>query len=162
MHHLSPAQLFRLTEQLLSAYNGDNKYAGDTAEIYAYTVMEADPYVYASCGKRPDELSSLVIQGVQRAQNQAARSLVRVCELFCGQHEDVCIEIDGLSLDDWFVQCGRRFGHRAHVRVFPTPTHRAHEQPDEVIHEEQEAVPGSEEEWALRDGKLTELNRLRK
>lgn len=109
MIHLSQFQLIRLWSELEQAYYGDNKYGGNTAEIYAYTVMEYSP---ALCMARGTFESHK-----QEAYRQAAETLFDVLQLFRDQR-DCSILVDGQPFTDW-IGDDPIFDHRVHVKVTP-------------------------------------------
>ncbi len=104
MLHLSQSQLIRIWSELEQAYYGDNRYGSDTAEIYAYTVMEHSP-IFAHDGF--DERK-------QEYYKQAAQTLYKVLTLF-ETMRGCRIYVNGLRLGDWL--CRDTFEHRVHVRV---------------------------------------------
>lgn len=108
MENLSPLQLLKLWSELEQAYYSDNGYGGSTAEIYSYTLMSDIP----SRVLNPHNNVHVTL-----AQIAAARSLVRVCRLFC-QMRDAYITIDDRPIADW--DDSRAFEHRAHVTVYRT------------------------------------------
>ncbi len=105
MLHLSQAQLIRLWSELEQAYYGDNRYGGDTAEIYAYTVMEHSPIFAHADGFE---------QRKQEHYHQAAKTLYEVLTLFETMRE--CqVYINDMRLGEWL--CRDTFDHRVHVRI---------------------------------------------
>lgn len=105
--HLSQSQLIRLWSELEQAYYGDNKYGGDTAEIYAYTVMEYSPTLGQPEGTFEDRKTE--------HYEEAAETLCEVLALF--EKERGCkVRLDGRTRSRWLRECGR-FDHRVRVRV---------------------------------------------
>lgn len=108
---ISILQALDVWSDLEQAYYGDNKYGGDTAEIYAYRLMQHSPAATIFDGEIAERHRSEV------ALN-AASALVELCLLF--QRERECeIEIDTVSVPDWWQARGRRgkYDHRCHVKV---------------------------------------------
>ena len=98
MINLSQNQLLELWSDFEQAYYGDHPYGGDTAEIYAYRLLQYDP-----TQSRPwrDE---------QRIQ--ATNSLRAVLDLFC-KKRSCRATIDGVPRTKW----KSRFDHRCHVKI---------------------------------------------
>lgn len=104
---LSSTQLIALWVQLEDAYQGENGFGGDTAEIYAYTLLDHSPLV-----EKGRETSMGREAAEERAQ-QAAEALEAVLYHFAAVRQ--CeIEVDGEELCEV-----EPFDHRVHVRVIP-------------------------------------------
>jgi hypothetical protein len=106
MIRLSQMQLICLWSELEQAYYGDNKYGGDTAEIYAYTVMPFSPIFM-----HPDPA---FMDRKQEYYQQAAESLVAVVALFAEQRS-CWVYIDALTPAEWLKVTV--YDHRCKVRV---------------------------------------------
>jgi hypothetical protein len=108
MINLSQQQLLRLWSELDDALYGKNGFGADTAEIYAYTVLPADPTV--------DSASPAAMREKARRENalQAARTLHSVLVLF-SEMRDCVITVDNDKLGKWLLF--EPFDHRVHVTV---------------------------------------------
>jgi len=107
LENVSMYQALQIWSELEQAYYSDNKYGGDTAEIYAYRLMPNMP------GEQFTK-SLMMQQAVIEQQVLAGKDLARLCELFaCTRSCQVLI--DGLSPYEWSK--GQPFDHRAHVQV---------------------------------------------
>ena len=113
MIHLSPLQLIRLWSQLEQAYYKDNNYRGDTAEIYAFTLLEHHPTIAFNEAKE-----GTIMREMQDVRyKQAAATLIKVLHLV--EEERGCkIRIDGFSVSAWRKKY-QGFAHRVHVTVKP-------------------------------------------
>lgn len=107
MNHLSHHQLIRLWSELEQAYYGDNKYGGDTAEIYAYEVMEYSPVLCLAQGAFDNQKAD--------AYECAAQTLCEVLAWFA-QARECRVRIDGRSLTAW-KRDHPPFDHRVHIKV---------------------------------------------
>ena len=108
--YISAAQAIDVWSELETAYRGENHYGGDTAEIYAYTLMPYSPS-YAR-----DRHSALFIQEHVQMERRASEALYELLVLFAEKRE--CrIEVEGHELGPWLRKTP--FSHRCHVRVFP-------------------------------------------
>jgi hypothetical protein len=88
-----------LWTELVEAYHGINGFGGDTAEIYAYTLM---PFSYA-----PDAFAE--------GQQAGLRRLIAICQEF--ERLMICkLLLDGFSLAEWQVNAFA-FKHRVHIKV---------------------------------------------
>ncbi len=104
MYNISITQALAIWSELWRAYHGENGYGGDTAEIYAFTLMPHTPTLEAPGFKETKQEVGL----------QTAKSLYTLLVKF--QKEQKCkIEIDGKPLGKWFTQIA--FLHRCHVKV---------------------------------------------
>jgi hypothetical protein len=95
---LSPTQLLQLWTQLLTAYFGENQFAGQTAEIYAYTLFPHSP--------------SYAVNELGPQHVLAASNLEQVLALFCSQF-DCAVTVNGRP----FRGRVQPFGHRLYVEV---------------------------------------------
>lgn len=101
---LSPTQLINLWMQLEDAYHGVNSFGGDTAEIYAYTLVASSPIAGTK--------SSLGQQAARDQAVAAAEALDEVLTHFEAVRQ--CrIEVDG---DEDYGKV-EPFDHRVHVRI---------------------------------------------
>lgn len=107
MNNLSPKQLVRLWTELMQCYYNDNRYGGRVAEIYAYTLLPANPLAETGVETELSKRRELELA------REAGRALLEVCQLFEDENE-VLIEVEGDVLPIWN---GRPFNHRVHVRV---------------------------------------------
>ena len=104
MQNLSLMQALSLWSELEQAYYGDNGFGGNTAEIYAYTLLQSIPSQHLNEGNETD------------AGQQAATSLLQVLELFSKLRK--CeITIEGCPYHDFL---SKPLIHRCHVRVVRT------------------------------------------
>lgn len=117
---ISTNQLLDLWAELIEAYHGVNKFGGNTAEIYAYSIMRRDPTADLARAS-----GRAMAKDVLDQERRAKLDLIAVLRLFKSKYECTCrVEVgredDGLSLDDWELSSDQ-FHHRTHVRVFPVP-----------------------------------------
>jgi hypothetical protein len=109
MRNLSQVQLINLWSQLEQCLHGTNRYAKDTAEIYANTL-----FTFVPCCNLP--LSTDFGTEANLAQKTlAAHSLYEVCTLF-SEIRDCRIIIDGVSLATWIQEYPGAWV-RSHVQV---------------------------------------------
>jgi hypothetical protein len=108
MIDLSQRQLLKLWPELDDALYGKNGFGADTAEIYAYTVLPADPSA--------DSASPAAMREEARRENalQAARTLHAVLVLF-SEIRDCVITVDDDRLGKWMLTW--EFEHRVHITV---------------------------------------------
>lgn len=108
MINLAQIQLLELWTELEYCYHEANKYAGDTAEIYAITL-----FTFVPCGNMP---STTNLGSEARIQQKilAAISLCEVCELFTKLRSCV-VTIEGITPRGWCELPGEWV--RAHVKV---------------------------------------------
>jgi len=104
MDNISIAQALGFWSELWKAYYGENGYGGNTAEIYAYTLMPHSP-----------TLEKDGFEEIKReAGLQAAKSLHALLVKF--QEQEKCkIRINGKLLGEWFTR--RPFLYRCHIKV---------------------------------------------
>lgn len=107
--HLSSRQLIVLWSELEQAYYGDNSFGGDTAEIYAFTLMRYNP-TYSFGVDSPT-----FIRAEQERQQEAREALDAVCNLFA-EMRGVKISIDGIPAHKW-RHTAAAFDHRVHIKV---------------------------------------------
>lgn len=109
LEYLSQKQLVTLWSELEQALYGDNKFGGDTAEIYAFTLMRYNPcWEY---GKDSDVFKRSEFD----RQSEARSALIAVCDWFQDERS-AYIEIDGESFNVW-KRRPHIFDHRVHVKV---------------------------------------------
>jgi len=108
MHNLSQMQLLALWVQLEDAYNNVNRYGGDIAEIYAYTLQQHSPML--------DKNTSFGQEARTFAAMQAAESLMAVVKVFQEQR-DCKIQIDEKAPKAWYKFVYHKFEHRCHIKV---------------------------------------------
>lgn len=102
MHNISMVQALDIWSELWQAYFGKNGFGGNTAEIYAYTLMPDSP-------SRNNSQRRQVTDGLI-----AASSLYSLLELFKSRAQ--CkIEIDGKEMGLWFKT--QPLLHRCHVKI---------------------------------------------
>jgi hypothetical protein len=112
MHNISQQQLLTLWTELMRCYYGDNSYAGDTCEIYAYTLQPMRPVAVTATGTYGAELRA-------ELATQAGKSLVAVLNKFCTDMK--CkVTIEDHSILEWYqAEPAGQFTTRAHIKVIP-------------------------------------------
>lgn len=101
---VSVLQALSVWEQLTRALYGDSPYAGDTAEIYVYTVMPHSPLATAPLGE-----SGIALY------RAGCRTLHGLCRLFEERMGAVVTMPDGSSIDGLLDE--EPYTHRIHVKV---------------------------------------------
>lgn len=101
-------ELLLLWGELVECRYGDNKFGGDTAELYAYRFGRHEP--------RLQHVTSLDDPWMVETGLERAGALHALLDRFQAAYE-VDIEVDGRPFGDWVRQTP--FVHRAHVRVRP-------------------------------------------
>ena len=112
MIHISTSQLLRLWSELDDAYYGKNRFGGDTAEIYAYTLQPADP------SRNPSLAPEHEYQEAERyAALQAAQTLFHVlCEF--EKIRECSVLVNGKIITHSLAH--QPFEHRVHIKVQKT------------------------------------------
>ncbi len=113
MINLSTRQLLVLWSELDDALHGKNGFGGDTAEIYAHTLLSVNPSADSSVSNR------LRKEAKESDAKKAAESLYSVLKLF-SKMRDCDIFVENKNLAD--VPKSYPFGiepiyHRIHVKV---------------------------------------------
>lgn len=119
MHHLSMVQALSIWSDLESAFFNENKFGGDTAEIYIYRALTHTPTLGRSGGVELDREmngSSIFAEGLREAYDNANTALCQLFQHFAKTREAL-IEVNGQELGDWLKTA--RFTHRIHVKVTP-------------------------------------------
>ena len=102
--NLTPNQLAVALAQLFHAYYKNNSWDTDTAEIYAYTLVEASP-------------ASIVFAEYEKKQGfQAAKNLYEVIRIFKSLVGPCKVLVNSMDFRDWWEQ-NPCLLHRAHVQV---------------------------------------------
>lgn len=112
---LSPQQLVTLWAELVEAYHGINGFGGDTAEIYAYALLDRDPTADSALGD-----SEIGQHARLESTVEAGLAMHEVLAHFCREWS-CSAEIDGWASSGTVVP----FDHRVRVRIIhekgPTP-----------------------------------------
>jgi hypothetical protein len=103
---VSPVQLIDLWDQLSSAKAGENKYAGDVAEVYIHSVMPHSFHL-ADDPRSARHNESLYIAG---------SNIHAICRLFEERHK-VIVEFDDGGSIDLLLDKADPYRHRVHLRV---------------------------------------------
>ena len=112
MENISMNQALGVWSELWQAFYGENGYGGDTAEVYAYTLM---PHIPALAKETTDDAKSSIFKEIQEETAlSAAKSLYALLSKFSKDNE--CkIEIEGDELGEWLLKTP--FRHRWHVKI---------------------------------------------
>ncbi len=108
MIHISILQLLRLWSELDDAYYEKNGFGGDTAEIYAYTLLPAHPSADSDAPERMRNKSK------EEDGFQAAKTLLEILNLFAKMRKCVIV-VDGRRLGRWFLQ--EPFDYKVHIMI---------------------------------------------
>ena len=99
-------EAFKIWEDLVLAYNGINRFGGDTAEIYSYRLEQYSPLAHTHDNKEDQYKVSL----------EAIYSLIELLIEFKKTHE--CdIKVDGIDLKKWNKNLKKNMRHRYHVKI---------------------------------------------
>lgn len=110
MENVSTIQLIDLWVQLEDAYNNENSYGGNVAEIYAFTLQPRTP------GYTPNKHNSLGLMDKISAEIElnSSKSLYNILTLFKSKRE-CTITVDNRELDEWLLK--EEFIHRVEVEI---------------------------------------------
>jgi hypothetical protein len=109
MNNISMNQALGIWSELWQAYYGDNSYGSDTAEIYAYRLMQYSPALLM-----PPE-THLNQERLREIGRLAAQSLRDIVFMFCKEADCLC-SIDGEDCDTWLAH-NPEFSHRCHIYI---------------------------------------------
>lgn len=90
-----------LWDELRNAMEGKHGFGGDTAEIYAYTIMPNSP--------GPKKYSEDIMR--------AAISLVGIIDMFRERYPDTKVLINGIGYHTWLKKYGHGYDHRVRVQI---------------------------------------------
>ncbi len=117
MHNLSVVQALTVWSEFEHALRGTNGYGGDTAEIYAYSVMPHTPTHTAAI--EDGGYTSINVDCAKDSWVGAANSLLALLRFFVERHgggDKIEVTIDGVTPEEWLKAPGY-FNHRAHVTI---------------------------------------------
>lgn len=117
MHNLSVTQAVTVWSEFEQALHGTNGFGGNTAEIYAYSVMPHTPTHTAAIESGSN--TGLAFNCAEDSWLGAANSLYALLKFFVERHggeEKIEAIIDGVTPDKWHNTIGH-FNHRAHVTI---------------------------------------------
>jgi hypothetical protein len=113
MDNLSMNQALSIWDDLWQAYYGDNGFGSDTAEIYAYRLMQYNPVVHCFINKEFQD-TELYRERNSDVCDRAQKSLIELLKKFKSEN-DCIIKVNGKEIDDWIKT--EVFDHRVHVKV---------------------------------------------
>ena len=118
MNNISMNQALDIWSDLWMAYYGQHPYGGDTAEIYAYRLMNYDPVVAAGTfAKSGFDGTETYKKHADLVYELAASALVHILTKFKVDN-DCEIEINGKKILLWIGS--EKFDHRVHVKIIHT------------------------------------------
>lgn len=115
MHNLSMVQALSLWSELEAAFFEENRFGGDTAEIYIYRAMAHSPSISrVDVDRAMSDTSSLIGENIREVYDAANVALHDLFVHFA-KTRSARIEIEGKELGEWLKTA--RFTHRIHVKV---------------------------------------------
>lgn len=110
---MSMRQALNVWEELVDAYHGRNGYGSDTAEIYAYRLLERSPSAEASASFATE----LHRKAIEEQASEAAFNLACLLHHFRETHNGVRIAVEGVPFTGVRSTPLDPFDHRVHVKV---------------------------------------------